>query len=52
VKTAAAIEKFASTRKVEMPICEQVYKVLYEDKDPSRAVRDLMSRQLKDEQDW
>jgi len=52
VKTAAAVEKLAGAQKVEMPICEQVYKVLYEDKDPSRAVRDLMGRQLKDEQDW
>jgi glycerol-3-phosphate dehydrogenase (NAD(P)+) len=52
VKTAAAVYKLAGEKSVEMPICEQVYRVLYEDKDPSRAVRDLMGRQLKDEQDW
>jgi hypothetical protein len=43
VKTAAAVHALAARRRVEMPICEQVYRVLYEDKDPSRAVRDLMA---------
>ena len=52
VKTAAAVHKIAQSKGVEMPICEQVYRVLYEDKDASKAVRDLMGRQLKDEQDW
>ncbi len=52
VKTAAAVHSLAARLKVEMPICEQVYSVLHEGKDPSRAVRDLMGRQLKDEQDW
>jgi glycerol-3-phosphate dehydrogenase (NAD(P)+) len=32
-----------------MPITEQVYKVLYEDKDPLGAVKELMSRDLKEE---
>jgi glycerol-3-phosphate dehydrogenase (NAD(P)+) len=52
VKTAAAVHQIAREKAVEMPICEQVFAVLHEDKDPSRAVRDLMGRQLKDEQDW
>jgi glycerol-3-phosphate dehydrogenase (NAD(P)+) len=52
VKTAAAVHRIAAEKSVEMPICEQVYHVLHEGKDPSRAVRDLMGRQLKDEQDW
>ncbi|MSR46335.1 MAG: NAD(P)-dependent glycerol-3-phosphate dehydrogenase [Planctomycetes bacterium] len=52
VRTAAAVHALAARGKVEMPICEQVYAVLHQDKDPSRAVRDLMSRQLKDEQEW
>ena len=34
---------------VEMPIVEQVYKVLYEDKSPAEAVNDLMNRALKSE---
>ena len=34
---------------VEMPIVEQVYKVLHEDKSPAEAVNDLMNRALKAE---
>ncbi len=52
VRTAAAVHELAAAKGVETPICEQVYRVLHEGKDPSRAVRDLMGRQLKDEQDW
>jgi glycerol-3-phosphate dehydrogenase (NAD(P)+) len=52
VKTAAAVHRLAASAGVEMPICEQVHLVVHEGKDPSRAVRDLMGRQLKDEQDW
>jgi glycerol-3-phosphate dehydrogenase (NAD(P)+) len=52
VKTAAAVHEIAKSKNVEMPICEQVFRVVHEGKDPSKAVRDLMGRQLKDEQDW
>jgi len=34
---------------VEMPISEQVYKVLFENKSPLKAVRDLMTRNPKEE---
>jgi glycerol-3-phosphate dehydrogenase (NAD(P)+) len=34
----------------EMPIVEQMYKVIYEGKKPAEAVRDLMQRSLKPEQ--
>lgn len=34
---------------VEMPIVEQMYKVIYEEKKPAAAVRDLMQRSLKPE---
>ena len=34
---------------VEMPIIEQVYRVLYEDKKPSDAIRDLMGRPARHE---
>jgi glycerol-3-phosphate dehydrogenase (NAD(P)+) len=33
----------------EMPIVEQMYKVIYEGKQPDEAVRDLMQRSLKPE---
>jgi glycerol-3-phosphate dehydrogenase (NAD(P)+) len=34
---------------VEMPITEEVYRVIYEGRNPREAVRDLMTRQLKGE---
>ena len=34
---------------VEVPIMEQVYRILYEDQDPKRTVENLMSRELKGE---
>lgn len=34
---------------VEMPITNEVYKVLFEDKKPSEALKDLMNRDLKPE---
>ena len=35
---------------VELPICEQVHSILFEDKPPQQAVGDLMDRTLKSEQ--
>jgi glycerol-3-phosphate dehydrogenase (NAD(P)+) len=34
---------------VEMPICEQIFKVLYEGKNPKEAAIALLSRDKKDE---
>ncbi len=49
VKTSKSVHSLAGELGVEMPICEQVYKVLYEDKSTREAVSDLMSRELKPE---
>ena len=49
VKTAKAAYELAKKYGVEMPITEQVYRVLYEDKSPKDAVMDLMTRRLKGE---
>jgi len=48
---ATAESAFDLSRKydIEMPIVEQVYRVLHEGKDPSQAVKDLMERSLKSE---
>jgi glycerol-3-phosphate dehydrogenase (NAD(P)+) len=32
---------------VEMPILDQVYQILYKDKECSEAVNDLLTRELK-----
>lgn len=49
VQAAQAVHEVAQRLKVEMPICEQVYAVLYQNVTPSQAVKQLMSRELKSE---
>ncbi len=49
VKTTLSAYQLASKLGVDMPITEQMYKVLYEDKDPKLAVSDLMTRELTSE---
>jgi glycerol-3-phosphate dehydrogenase (NAD(P)+) len=49
VLTSKAVVKLAKKYDVEMPICDEVYKVLYENKNPKMAMHDLMNRDLKPE---
>ncbi len=49
VKTARAARDLAIKYNVSMPIVDEVYQLLYEGKDPKRAVQDLMARELKAE---
>jgi glycerol-3-phosphate dehydrogenase (NAD(P)+) len=49
VLTTSSVRKLAQKFKIDMPITEQVYLVLYENKDPKTAVIDLMKRSLKRE---
>ena len=49
VATAESAYELSKKYNIEMPIVEQVYKVIYGDKDPVLAVRDLMERSLKSE---
>jgi glycerol-3-phosphate dehydrogenase (NAD(P)+) len=49
VGTTRSIHRLARRVGVEMPICEQIHKVLYGTKDPRQAIVDLMSRKLKGE---
>jgi glycerol-3-phosphate dehydrogenase (NAD(P)+) len=49
VKAARAVRDVAGRLSVEMPICEQVYRVIHEDASPKDAVKELMSRALKPE---
>jgi glycerol-3-phosphate dehydrogenase (NAD(P)+) len=48
---ATALSAFELSQKfgVEMPIVEQVYKVIYKDESPAEAVKVLMSRTLRAE---
>lgn len=49
VTTAESAYELSKKYNVEMPIVEQVYKVIYENKKPADAVFDLMNRALKSE---
>ena len=49
VKTAAAVHKLAARHGVEMPIVEQVYRIVMEDKRPADALKELMLRDPKPE---
>jgi glycerol-3-phosphate dehydrogenase (NAD(P)+) len=49
VLAARAVRHVAERAGVEMPICEQVYRVVYEGVAPKDAVKELMSRALKPE---
>ncbi|HEX7028603.1 MAG TPA: NAD(P)H-dependent glycerol-3-phosphate dehydrogenase [Gammaproteobacteria bacterium] len=49
VKTAQAAYRLAAKQQVEMPIIEQVYRMLYEGVSPSEAVRALLTRETKSE---
>jgi glycerol-3-phosphate dehydrogenase (NAD(P)+) len=49
VLTCKAVVELAEQHGVEMPISREVHAVLFQGKDPQRAVVDLMTRQQKDE---
>lgn len=49
VKTTLSAYQLAQKLAVEVPIIEQMYQILYQDKDPRQAVSDLMLRDLKAE---
>jgi len=49
VATAESAFELSKKYNIEMPIVEQVYRILYEDKDPVLAVKDLLERSLKSE---
>lgn len=49
VKTTKAAVALSRRSGVELPIAEQVYRVLFYGKDPKKAIRDLMVRKAKKE---
>ena len=51
VKTAKSVYNFSRKLDVEMPICHDIYRILYEDLAPKEAVHQLMTRALKQELD-
>ncbi len=49
VRTAKIVHKVAKENNIDMPICEEVYQVLFEGKEPKTCANDLMLRELKKE---
>jgi len=49
VPAAEAVKEVADELGIEMPICQQVYQILYEGTSPREAVESLMGRALKSE---
>lgn len=49
VRTAKIVYRVAQEESIDMPICEEIYQILYEGKEPSLCASDLMVRQLKKE---
>lgn len=49
VRTAKVVYEVAKEKQIDMPIIEEIYRVLYEDKNPQQSARDLMLRDLKHE---
>lgn len=51
VKTAQSAYNMASRMDVELPIAEQIYKIIYEEKPAGEAMNDLLARRRKAERD-
>lgn len=49
VRTAKIVHEVAKEKGIEMPIVNEIYKVLYEEKNPVQSANDLMLRDLKPE---
>lgn len=49
VKTAKVIHELCQKHGVNAPVCEEIYKILYEEKSPSQALKDLLALELKEE---
>jgi glycerol-3-phosphate dehydrogenase (NAD(P)+) len=49
VKTTKSVYDLARKLEIDMPILEQVYQIIYKNKNSATAVRDLLNRDLKEE---
>ena len=47
IRTSRSVYDLAKKMEVDMPIAGQVYQILYKDKNPIEAVKDLMGRELR-----
>ncbi|MCA9401640.1 MAG: NAD(P)-dependent glycerol-3-phosphate dehydrogenase [Candidatus Omnitrophica bacterium] len=49
VETSKAIVKISKEKNIPMPICTEVYNIIFKHKQPAEAVADLMTREVKKE---
>ncbi|MBM4175859.1 MAG: NAD(P)H-dependent glycerol-3-phosphate dehydrogenase [Ignavibacteria bacterium] len=49
IATSKSVHLLSQKVNVEVPICTEVYRILYEQKDPTLATTELMTRQPKEE---
>ncbi|MFN3504866.1 MAG: NAD(P)H-dependent glycerol-3-phosphate dehydrogenase [Caldimicrobium sp.] len=49
VKTVAYVKALSEELKIPLPICEEVYNILYKSEKPERSIERLLSRSLKEE---
>ena len=49
VETTKSVYEMAKKNGISMPICNEVYCILFENKDPKKAINDLMLRELTQE---
>lgn len=49
IKATKAFHELSKKLNIEMPITEALYKVLFEDRDPKKALQELMTRDKKSE---
>ncbi len=47
VNSAKSVHQLRQKYKANMPICEAIYQILFEGKDPKKSVIDLMTRELR-----
>jgi glycerol-3-phosphate dehydrogenase (NAD(P)+) len=47
VETSRSVTQLSKKHEIETPIADEVYKILFEDKDPVKATTDLMTRDKK-----
>lgn len=49
IRTAKIVYELAQEKGIDMPIVSEIYRVIYEEKDPVQSAKDLMMRDLKAE---
>jgi glycerol-3-phosphate dehydrogenase (NAD(P)+) len=47
IETSRSVTQLSKKHDIETPIADEVYKILFEDKDPVKATTDLMTRDKK-----